>query len=183
MILACLAAPVWADPAAYTLDVAASSVGFQVNMGDQTVTGTFPVSAARLLLDFDQVSDSTVNVTLDPSGVRTGLIFATEALKSDVLLDTAAFPAIQFESTTISAGADATQAEVDGNITIRGVTRPIRLHAQLYRQQGTIAGNIDKLSLMLTGSLNRNDFGASGYPGMVSDQVFLQILAQIDRVE
>lgn len=181
LLLITLAAPALAEPVPYALDVGASSVGFTVNMGDQAVNGTMPVSAAQLLLDFDQVANSTINVTLDPSGTRTGLIFATEALKAETLLNTAAFPQIQFVSTAVSAGADPTQAEVDGNVTIRGVSRPLRLHAQLYRQAGTIAGNIDKLSLLLTGTLNRNDFGASGYPGMVSDQVTLNITAQIDR--
>ena len=181
LILMALAAPAMAEPVAYRLDVAASTVGFVVNMGDQAVNGTMPISAAQLLLDFDRVANSTINVTLDPSAARTGLIFATEALKAENLLDTAAFPQIQFVSSAVSAGADATQAEVEGTVTIRGVTRPLQLHAQLYRQAGTIAGNIDKLSLLLTGTLNRNDFGASGYPGLVSDQVTLEITAQIDR--
>ena len=180
-LLFALAVPALAESVPYTLNVAASSVGFGVNMGEQAVNGTMPVSAARLLLDFDRVSNSTIDVTLDPSGARTGLIFATEALKAENLLNTAAYPQIQFVSTAVSAGADPTQAEVEGRVTIRGVTRPLRLHAQLYRQAGTSAGNIDKLSLLLTGSLNRNDFGASGYPGMVSDQVTLEIMAQIDR--
>lgn len=181
LLLIALAAPVLAEPVPYTLDVAASSVGFVVNMGDQAVNGTMPISAAGLWLDFDRVSNSTINVTLDPSGARTGLIFATEALKAENLLDTAAFPQIVFVSTAVSAGTDPTQAEVDGTVTIRGVSRPLRLHAQLYRQSGTIAGNIDKLSLLLTGTLNRTDFGAAGYPGMVSDQVTLNITAQINR--
>lgn len=180
-ILFALATPALADPVPYILDTAASSVGFEVNMGDQAVKGTMPVSGATLLLDFDRVANSTINVTLDPSSTRTGLIFATEALKAAELLNTAVYPQIAFVSTGVTAGADGTQAEVDGQVTIRGVTRPLRLHAQLYRQAGTIAGNIDKLSLLLTGTLNRNDFGASGYPGMVSDQVVLQITAQIDR--
>lgn len=180
-ILFALATPALADPVAYILDTAASSVGFEVNMGDQAVKGTMPVSGATLLLDFDRVANSTINVTLDPSSTRTGLIFATEALKAAELLNTAVYPQIAFVSTGVTAGADGTQAEVDGQVTIRGVTRPLRLHAQLYRQAGTIAGDIDKLSLLLTGTLNRNDFGASGYPGMVSDQVVLQITAQIDR--
>ena len=181
IILFALATPALADPVPYILDTAASSVGFEVNMGDQAVKGTMPVSGATLLLDFDRVANSTINVTLDPSSTRTGLIFATEALKAAELLNTAVYPQIAFVSTGVTAGADGTQAEVDGQVTIRGVTRPLRLHAQLYRQAGTIAGNIDKLSLLLTGTLNRNDFGASGYPGMVSDQVTLQITAQIDR--
>jgi polyisoprenoid-binding protein YceI len=181
LVLFALATPVLAEPVPYILDAAASSVGFEVNMGEQVVTGTMPVAGAALLLDFDRVANSTINVTLDPSSAQTGLIFATEALKAENLLNTAAYPQIVFVSTGVTAGADSTQAEVDGQVTIRGVTRPLRLHAQLYRQAGTIAGNIDKLSLLLTGTLNRNDFGASGYPGLVSDQVKLQITAQIDR--
>ena len=180
-LLFALTTPAFAAPVPYILDAAASSVGFEVNMGDQAVKGTMPVAGATLLLDFDRVANSTINVTLDPSRARTGLIFATEALKAENLLNTGAYPQIAFVSTGVTAGADGTQAEVDGQVTIRGVTRPLRLHAQLYRQAGTIAGNIDKLSLLLTGTLNRNDFGASGYPGMVSDQVTLNITAQIDR--
>jgi polyisoprenoid-binding protein YceI len=181
LFLLTLATPVLAEPVPYILDAGASSVGFEVNMGDQAVTGTMPVASAQLLLDFDSVANSTINVTLDPSATRTGLIFATEALKAADMLDTTNYPQIAFVSTSVTAGADTTQAEVNGNVTIRGVTHPLRLHAQLYRAPGSEAGDIDKLSLILTGSLNRNDFGASAYPGMVSDQVSLEIKAQIDR--
>jgi polyisoprenoid-binding protein YceI len=72
-------------------------------------------------------------------------------------------------------------AQIEGDFTVRGVTRPSTLFAQFYRQQGTVEGDRERLSIYLTGSISRSAFGASGYADMVDDTVELRILARIDR--
>jgi len=72
-------------------------------------------------------------------------------------------------------------ARITGDLTVRGVTRPVTLAASLYRRPGTAADDLDQLSIGLTGALNRHDFGASGYPDLVAETVGLDIHAEITR--
>ena len=69
-----------------------------------------------------------------------------------------------------------------GLVTIRGVQQPMVLDAQIYRQKGTAAGDLSHLSIRLVGAVKRSDFGADGWADMVGDEVRLDILARIARV-
>jgi polyisoprenoid-binding protein YceI len=160
------------------LDVAASSVGFETDFGADKINGTFPLDAADIAIDFKDLRNTTLSVTLNAAGAEASFPFAAQAMKGPKVLDTAQFPLIQFASTAVAAsGADAI---VTGTLTLRGVTRPVTLTARLYQVQGEAAGDYTHLTVALTGALNRSDFGATGWADMVGDQVRLNILARID---
>src|SRR5690606_14351423 len=134
ILCACLILPgeAGARPLHYTLDPATSEVRFAIDLtqgGD--IRGRMPVAAAALTLDFEAAAQSRVQVTLDPAHARTNLPFATQAMKGPEVLDTGAHPQIRFESTRVRADGDG--AIIDGQVTIRGVTRPITLAARIYR--------------------------------------------------
>ena len=74
-------------------------------------------------------------------------------------------------------------ARLTGDITIRGVTRPITLTAGLFQEQGVDPARRDKLLIVIKGSVNRNDFGADGWPNYVDERIDLNIRAWIDRVQ
>ncbi len=177
LALLTLATPLAARPLAYALDQSRSEVGFRITMGQQPLKGTMPVTRADLSLDFDHAAASRVSVTLSPAAARMGLPFATEAMKSPTVLDTARFPDIRFESTRVRALPDG--ASVEGRITIRGVTRPVTLTARLFRPPGTAKGARDALTIRLTGRVRRGDFGATGFADLVGDEVRLDITAHI----
>jgi polyisoprenoid-binding protein YceI len=71
-------------------------------------------------------------------------------------------------------------ADVTGNLTIRGVTRAITLQARISRPTGTAADDFDRLTVRLSGRVNRSDFGATGWSDMVGDEVRIFITARID---
>ena len=77
----------------------------------------------------------------------------------------------------------ATSAIIQGDVTIRGVTRPIALNAQVFRQQGTEVGDMSKLAVHLTGTIRRSEFGATGWSDLVDDEINMQIVARIDKTE
>jgi polyisoprenoid-binding protein YceI len=167
----------WAATVPYTLDRAASSVAFETDFGPDVITGTIPLNSADLSLDFDRVANCTVNVDLDVSGAQASFPFAAQALKGPKVLDAKNHPRMTFESTSVKAAGDG--AAVSGNLTIRGVTRPVTLHAEIYRQKGTEAGDRSRLTVRLTGKVNRSDFGAAGWADMVDDEVRIIITARI----
>lgn len=83
-----------------------------------------------------------------------------------------------FESTSVKRAGAA--ADVTGNLTIRGVTKAVTLRAQIFRPQGSAKGDLDHLTVKLTGHVNRSDFGATGWSDMVGDEVRIIITARID---
>jgi polyisoprenoid-binding protein YceI len=181
LILSLIAAPALARPVTYILDAETSLVAFETDFGDGTakIRGRMPIVSADLTLDFDRVANSVVNVEVSASRATTSNPLATEAMRSARVLDVRDFPAISFRSTRILTAGEG--AEVTGDITIRGVTRPVTFQARFYRQKGTEPGNRDNLAILLTGAVDRNDFGASGFPDMVGPEVRLKILARINR--
>lgn len=173
--------PAFARPVAYLLDPAASTVAFETDFGPDKITGDMPVDSATLNLDFDSVANSQIDVRLGAADASASFPFAAQALKGPKVLDTASHPDIHFESTSVRVSAEG--ADVAGNLTIRGVTRPVTLAAIIWRQKGTEAGDLSRLTLRLTGRVNRSDFGATGWADMVGDEVRIIITARISRQE
>ena len=170
--------PVYAGTTAYKLDAAASTVAFETDFGPDLITGTIPLATADLRLDFENVSNCTVSVELDVTGAEASFPFAAQALKGPKVLDAKEHPKMTFESTSVARAGDA--ADVTGNLTLRGVTRPVTLRTEIFRPQGSAAGDNSRLTVRLTGRVNRSDFGATGWSDMVGDEVRIIITARID---
>lgn len=168
-----------AAPQRYHLQTDLSSVGFETDFGPDKITGTMPIRTADLTLDFAHVAASKVTVTLDAAGSQASFPFAAQAMRGPKVLNTAEFPEISFVSTSVVPQDQG--ATVAGNITIRGVTQPASFHAEIWRQQGTVAGDLSHLTIRLTGAVLRSQFGAVGWSDMVGDEVRLDILARIER--
>jgi polyisoprenoid-binding protein YceI len=175
------AAPAAAAPADYVLEPDTSTVGFETDFGPDRITGRMPVTRADLTIDFDDVASTRIAVTLDVTNAEASFPFAAQAMRGPRVLDAATWPEITFASTAVRRDGDG--ARVAGDLTIRGVTRPVTLDARIYRQQGTAEGDRSRLTIRLTGAVNRSAFGATGWSDMVGDQVRLDILARIRRVE
>lgn len=179
-VILCLTAALgMAAPQAYSLDTARSIVGFSYEVEGTPYQGTMPVKSAEITLDLDNLPASRVRVTLDAAGARAGFFLATQAMKDPTVLDTGRFPDITFRSTNLTG--DLSGATVQGELTMRGVTRLITLDARLYRQRGTAPDDRRNLAVLLTGQVSRSAFGATGYSGMVGDTIGLRIIARITR--
>ena len=162
----------------YALDPSASTVAFETDFGPDLITGSIPLRVADLHLDFDNVKNCTVAVELDVSGAKASFPFAAQALKGPKVLDARAHPRMTFASTSVKRAGNA--ADVTGQLTIRGVTKPVTLRAEIFRPQGSAATDYSHLTVRLTGRVNRSDFGATGWSDMVGDEVRIVITARID---
>ncbi len=176
-----VASPVAAAPRPYRLDQKNSTVGFSYQLNGRRVNGRMPVKSATIVVDVDQPSRSQVAAVIDATRANAGPFYATSAMKSTSVLDTQNYPEIRFVSRSIENKLNG--ARVNGEITIRDITRPIALNATLFRQRGTEAGDRRKLSILLSGQINRNDFGASGFSKLVAPSIVLNILTRIELSE
>ena len=180
--LASLAHPIAAQEQAYELFSRGSKVSFIFTTSGTRQTGTVPVQTAEIAVNTANLAKSKATVTADIRNVSSGLVFITQAIKSPDLLDAERHPIVRFQSKRIKLGARgriSEGAEIDGDLTLRGVTRPITLQATLSRSAGTPPDDLSVLYIQLTGHLSRQAFGASGYAGLADDRVDLDIRAEI----
>lgn len=180
-----LARPTKAALVQYILSGAGTSVGFSFVLSGVAQSGKMPIQSADIQVDTDQLQNSRVTVVLNVAAARTRLPFARGPMLSESVLNAKEFPTITFKSTRIQLGPTGRISEgatITGDLTVRGVTRPVTLQANLYREPGSEADDLNALSIRLAGALNRNDFGASGYPELVADMVSLNIRAELIRM-
>ena len=172
----------WAAPTPYRLGAGGATITYTFMLNGAPVKGTVPVNQADLSIDPGNLSASTALVSADVRRARTGLIFATEALKSASVLDANTHPTARFRSTRVTLGPGgrlSDGATLEGDLTLRGATRPIRFDAGLFRARGSNANDFNALMVMLKGKINRRDFGATGYADLVEDMVGIDIVADI----
>lgn len=168
----------------YSLAAKGTSVGFSFGLSGVSQSGTMPVQSATIRLDTRRLQNSKVDVVLNVASAKTKLPFARGPMLGESVLDADSHPTIRFTSTNIQLGPGgriSDGATITGDLTLRGVTRPVTLDAALYRKPGSAADDLDALSIRLTGTLDRHAYGASGYPDLVDGDVGLNIRAEIIR--
>jgi polyisoprenoid-binding protein YceI len=179
MALIFLTAPAFSAPRVYVIDHDASQLNFNYLFNNDPIKGRFPDFTAKLLLDFKDFSKSDISLTIDTRSAKGGFVFATTALRGPKILHAKKFPTIHFQSKSIRP--TDTGAELAGVITVRNISRPITLNVQFLKLAEQSAQDRNKLALRITGRLNRYDFGASGYPKMVGENLDIDVLAYISR--
>lgn len=175
-----------AAPLSYELVPEETSVGFSFDVSGVTQSGTMPIKSADIQIDLNDLLNSRVDVVLNVAKARTKIPFARKPMLSESVLNAEGFPTIQFVSTGVQLGESgriSSGAKISGDLTLRGVTRPVVLKADLFRPPGSAADNLNELSIRLTGVVNRHDFGASGFADLVQDNVELDIRAGIKKAE
>jgi polyisoprenoid-binding protein YceI len=143
----------------YVLDTAHTVLGFGVrHMAVSKVRGSFTKFEGTLQLAEDP-ADSTVSVTIDASSVDTREENRDNHLRTNDFFDVENHPTWTFTSTAIRP-VSATEWKVDGDLTIRGVTRPVTLDASLEGVVQDPYGN-HRVGFSAKTSINRDDFGVS----------------------
>lgn len=180
-LLLAIAAPLAAKPIKYAFDYEDSNIGFFYVFDGQEFEGRFAEFTGDVVLDFQQPSNSSVNVIIDTTSAQTSVFLATDALKSPKVLAVKKYPEMRFVSR--SARREGNGAIVTGDLTVRDVTHPVQLDVTVFRDQGTEPTERDTLILRVRTSISRSDFNAGGYPDMVEDEIKIDIRARINRVE
>lgn len=165
-------------PVAFTIDAAHSNVIFKVrHLGISTVTGRFGTFAGTFQLDPANGAASSASLSVDVASIDTGNDRRNGHLKSPDFFAADSFPKITFTSTSIQKVSNG-KYKVNGNLTMRGVTKPITLDAELAGTRQTPEGWLAAVNM--TGSVKRKDYGLmwdrmTEGVAVVSDEVQIQI--------
>ena len=100
------------------------------HLGMSNQYGRFDGFDCDIVFAADKMAESKVNVTIDANTIDTDVAKLDEHLKSPDFFDTVKYPRITFKSTSVKQSGNKS-LQITGDLTIKGKTRPVVLHAAL----------------------------------------------------
>jgi polyisoprenoid-binding protein YceI len=125
--------------------------------GVSTWRGKFTKSSGTVTLD-RAAKTGTVDVTVDTSSIQTGNTKLDEHLRSGDFFDVAKYPTATFKGTSIKFDGD-TPVAVDGQFTLKGVTKPLNLKIESFKCIQHPVLKREVCGVEATGEFNRADYG------------------------
>ncbi|NMG65742.1 polyisoprenoid-binding protein [Azoarcus indigens] len=169
-----LAAPALAAPETYAIDGSHTFPRFSYNhLGFSKQLSRFNKTTGTVTFD-KAAKTGSVDVTIDTTSVDTGFPTFDEHIQGADFLDTAQFPTATFKSTSVRFEGDK-PVEVVGNLTLKGVTKPVTLTVTSFQAIPHPMLKKDALGANATAVIKRSDFGAGKYVPYVGDEVTLDI--------
>ncbi len=151
-----MSAPTDLTTGTWTIDPMHSSVGFTVkHLMISKVRGSFQTFSGSVVVPEDRFA-SAVDVTIDPASVATGDANRDGHLRNGDFFDAETFPAWTFRSTGIRA--DGGDYKLAGELTMRGVTKPVELDVEFEGVTKDPYGNT-KAGFSAAAELNRKEWG------------------------
>jgi polyisoprenoid-binding protein YceI len=144
----------------YTLDPAHSRIGFVARHAMVTkVRGSFNEFAGSGYFDAEDPSRSRLEVTIQANSIATGHSDRDAHLRGNDFFDMETYPEIRFASTNVEA-VDPTNYRVTGDLTIKGVTKPVTIDFEFTGSATDPFGN-ERIGLEGTVAVNRKDWGVN----------------------
>jgi polyisoprenoid-binding protein YceI len=145
----------------WTIDPTHTLVEFSArHMMITTVKGRFGDVAGTIIIDDATPDASRVEITIDASSIDTRTEQRDAHLRSADFLDVENYPSVTFRSTAIrgSYAQAGDRFELEGELTIRGVTKPVVLDVT-FEGTGRDPWGGERASFTATASIDRRDFG------------------------
>jgi polyisoprenoid-binding protein YceI len=177
--------PALAAPVTYIVDPVHTYPNFTIgHLGMSTIHGRFDDTTGRIVLDTADKSGS-VDIRIKAASVNTGDAkheagsygarnygprSRDEQLRTADFFNVAEFPDITFKSTKLAFNGDALES-VEGNLTIAGVTRPMRMRVTSFKCGPHPFTKKAMCGADLEGSIKRTDFGLKFGVPAISDEV------------
>ncbi|MDH5824929.1 YceI family protein [Luteimonas sp. RD2P54] len=176
--LSLAAAPAFAAPVTYRIDPNHTDVVAQwSHFGFSNPIAHFGGADGAIVYDADDVAASSVRVTLPMSGLNSHVEDFDEHLRSDDFFDAANHPEATFRSTAVEPAGEG-RLKVAGDLTIKGITRPVVLDATLNAAKPHPMTKREAIGFDATTTLKRSDFDLGMYAPNVSDEVELRITTE-----
>jgi polyisoprenoid-binding protein YceI len=143
----------------YQLDPTHTYPSFEADHmgGVSTWRGKFTKSSGTVTLD-RAAKTGTVDVTIDTSSIQMGNTKLDEHLRSPDFFDVAKFPTATYKGTAVKFDGD-TPVAVDGQLTLKGVTKPVNLKIESFKCIQHPVLKREVCGVEATGEFSRADFG------------------------
>lgn len=154
-----LSLPAAAATSTWQIDPQHSSAQFSVrHLAISTVRGAFSKVTGTIILDKNDVTKSTVDVTIDVSTVDTREPNRDADLRSDKFFDVAHYPSMTFKSRKVEQVTSG-KLKVTGDLTIRGTTKEVVLDVDGPTAPVKDPWGNQRVAVNATTKINRQDFG------------------------
>lgn len=164
----------------YILDPAHTRVGFVARHAMVTkVRGAFSEFSGTAHVDTADLSKSSVSITIVANSITTGQQQRDDHLRSGDFFDSEQHPEITFVSTSVDHDGDDDEWTITGDLTIKGVTRPVTVRFEYTGSAKDPYGNV-RIGFEGEAAINRKDWGLTWNAAletggvMVSDKIKLE---------
>ncbi len=159
----------------YDIDVVHSELTFRIRHLIGRVAGTFTEWEGTLELDPTDLSKTSLDVVIQTGSINTLQEQRDDHLRSSDFFAADSFPTMEFRSREVEATGN--RLKVHGDLTIRGVTRPVVLDAYYLGLMEADPWGMERVAFLASTTVDRQDFG-------VSYNEFLETMSMIgDEVE
>ena len=164
----------------YAVDSGHTQVAWTLNhLGFSLYHGLFGNPTGSLTLDPAKPNASTLTISFPIANVATTSDKLNQHLMSADFFDAAKFPTATFTSTKVTASG--TSATVVGNLTLKGVTKPVTLAVKFTGAGANPMSKAVTVGFSATGTVKRSDFGISYGVPAVGDQVDLVLTGAFEK--
>ncbi len=143
------------------------------HFGYSTQLSRFNKTTGKVVFDKAAKSGS-VDIVIDAKSVDTGYATFNEHIQGEDFLDTAKHPTATFKSTRVEFVGDK-PATIEGNLTLKGVTRPATLTVTSFHAMPHPMLKKDAIGANAYTTVKRSDFNAGKYAPHVGDEVRIDI--------
>ncbi|CUA82567.1 MULTISPECIES: YceI family protein [Gulbenkiania] len=163
-----------AAPVSYTIDPAHTYAGYSVNhLGLSKQSGLFTKVGGTVVVD-ESAKSGKVDVTIDAASLQTFLADRDAHLKGPEFFNVEKFPTLTFQSDKVVFHGSK-PAEVQGKLTLLGVTRPVTLKlVNVNKAKNPMSGK-ETWGANATTRIKRSEFGMKAFLPAISDEVDLGI--------
>ena len=174
LALSSFAAAAFAAADTYVLDPAHTAPRFEYNhLGYSNQVHSFDKTSGSITLD-RAAKTASVDVSIDAKSVNTGFALFNEHIQGEDYFSTAKYPTITFKSTAVKFDGDKPVA-VEGNLTIKGVTKVVTLTVTSFQALPHPMLKKDAIGANAVTHIKRSDFNMGKNAPYVSDEVTLSI--------
>jgi polyisoprenoid-binding protein YceI len=167
----------YAAPETFVLDANHTFPSFSYNhLGFSVQTSKFNKTTGAIVLDAAAKTGSA-DITIDMTSVNTGSALFNEHIQGPDYLDTAQYPTATFKSTAVRFAGDDPVA-MDGNLTMKGVTRPVTLKITGFKHAIHPMMHKDAIGANAVTVVKRSDFNAGKNVPFVGDDVTINIAVE-----
>lgn len=162
----------------YKIDPTHTATVFTWNhLGFSTPSANFSDIQGTIHVDNDQPAKSSVSVTIPVKSINTNVAVLDTKLQGSDWFNVATYPNITFQSTKVET-TDKKNFKISGNLTVKGITKPVVLDAVLNNQAQHPMLKVPAIGFNASTTIKRSDFDIAAFVPAVSDAIDIQITTE-----